>query len=327
MVQIPKAPVPVDSTTTFISPHNERIVYNNGARQTLIGGLYVLEVEKNGSKTYADIVVHSDLSVETIRQLVLNDNLRRVEKESPIVRETMEDSQVVEPDSVAPSSDVGEVNSAYSQTEVPPEPETVDTNGDSEDTTSDSEEVPQSVSVTDDSNDTSDEQTEVPSAESSSDSDTETNIDSQPDVGDNVGDTDPNMPEGPSLVSETQPVVQEPSFVWSPKSGAQVQRTSFILAGGSALYTGYAMYRADRFADLANAETQSQVSFEEYRSKSEQWVSNFGIASVVTGHVVSLYLGTKLLEWWAVEDTSQSSPSPTALNDLETSGIFSEGEE
>ena len=102
MVLLPKAPVPAGSVTTFISQYNERIVYNNGARQTLIGGLYVLEVDKNGKKTYADIVVHSDLSVETIRQLVLNDDLRRSEKESPIIRETMDDSQVIEPDSVAP---------------------------------------------------------------------------------------------------------------------------------------------------------------------------------------------------------------------------------
>ena len=32
MVQIPE-PVPADSTTTFISQYNERIVYNNGARK------------------------------------------------------------------------------------------------------------------------------------------------------------------------------------------------------------------------------------------------------------------------------------------------------
>ena len=99
--------MPVDSTTTFISPHQERIVHNNGTRQTLIGGLYVLEVEKNGQKTYADIVVHPDLSVETIRRLVLNDELRRSSPESPVVRETMSDSQVVSPDSVNASYTTG----------------------------------------------------------------------------------------------------------------------------------------------------------------------------------------------------------------------------
>ena len=327
MVQLPRAPVPSDSTTTFISPYKERIVYNNGARQTLIGGLYVLEVEKNGTKTYADIVVHADLSVETIRQLVLNDELRRSEMASPVVRETMEDSQVVEPDSVAPVVTVVATGPEEIQETAPSEQEIeiVDTSADqsdSEDVSSESSETV-AVTATEESSDQSVDKIQIESSESEGESESASTGDTQPEV----PEVDSNTPEDLPIISETQTALPEPTFLWSPRSGAQVQRTSLVLAGGAAAFTGYAMYRADRFADLANAETQSQVSFEEYQSKSVQWNSNFGIASVVTGHVLSLYIGTKVLEWWAVEETSQSVFNQTASSGVgvDASATLSEG--
>ena len=91
------------------------------------------------------------------------------------------------------------------------------------------------------------------------------------------------------------------------------------------MFTGYAMFTADRFARLANAETRSQASFEDYRSKSEQWTSNFGIASVITGHIASLYLGTKLIQWWAVDEISNTPLEPSASNNVDGAGTLLEG--
>ena len=318
MIQLPRAPVPTDSVTTFISQHNERIVYNNGARQTLIGGLYVLEVEKNGKKTYADIVVHSDLSVETIRQLVLNDDLRRSEKESPIVRKTMEDSQVVEPDSVAPQV----VVSKSEKSQETPITDVVDTK-DTESQTTPSKEpsvAVESTEPTESIESVSAEPEEVPPVESSSVSEAQSEETTpEPDV------SEDSVTEESPLVSQTSVEDSKSSFVWSPRSGSQVQRTSLALVGGTALFSGYAMFTADRFARLANAETRSQASFEDYRAKSEQWTSNFGIASVITGHIASLYLGTKLIQWWAVDEISSTPLEQSASDNIDDARALLEG--
>ncbi len=341
MVQIPRAPVPIDSTTTFISPYNERIVYNNGARQTLVGGLYVLEVDKNGTKTYADIVVHSDLSVETIRQLVLNDELRRTQKESPIVREAMKDSQIVEPSSVAPkdlqiepSNPNPEEQEAVTSTEVvvsdagvKTEPDEVDSNeGEDEGEKVELEKVElEKVEVASIDKSQPTESVLEENTEQVESAPVSTNSEPQLETSDTDQDANTLMDNVQEL--ETNTVEPEASFVWSPKSGAQVQRRSLYFVGGTALFTGYAMYRADRFADLANGETQSQASFEDYRSKSEQWRSHFGIASVVTGHVASLYLGMKVLEWRAVKKRPRTSLHQTDSNHLDVAGTLSEGEQ
>ena len=322
MVQIPKAPVPTGSVTTFISQYNERIVYNNGARQTLIGGLYVLEVEKNGKKTYADIVVHSDLSVETIRALVLNDDLRRSEKESPIVRETMADSQVIEPDSVEPQVVVAKPEAATEPSSTDP----VDAENTGSQTISSNEprEASDATEPTEHTEGVS-EKTEVPAVEAIPES--ESQIDeTPPDSGvPVVSVSETSESEDGPLVPEKHIEEQNAAFIWRPNSGAKVQRTSLMLVGGTALFTGYAMFTADRFARLANAETQSQASFEEYRSKSEQWTSNFGIASVITGNIVSLYVGTKLLEWLAVDEVSTTVLEQSASDNLDVTGTLSEG--
>ena len=321
MVQIPKAPVPVDSTTTFISPYNERIVYNNGARQTLVGGLYVLEVDKNGTKTYADIVVHSDLSVETIRQLVLNDALRRPQKESPIVRETMGDSQVVEPSSVASQIEPSVSKPEKIQTVVSVEVAVSDAEVKTE-----SNEVEKLEVASVDNSQPTESRTPVLEEQTEQVESVPVSTDTEPQADASETNPDANMLISIDQASETNTGEQESSFVWDPESGRQLQRQSLFLVGGTAMFTGYAIYRADRFADLANGETQSQVNFENHRSKSQQWRSHFGIASVVTGHVASLYLGMKVLEWRAVEKRPRASLNQTASNDLDVAGTLSEGE-
>ena len=84
-----------------------------------------------------NIVVHADLSVDTIRQLVLNDDLRRSEKENPIVRKTMEDSQVIGPDSVAPQV----VASKSEKSQDTPPTDVVDTKDTESQTTPSKEQV------------------------------------------------------------------------------------------------------------------------------------------------------------------------------------------
>ena len=113
-----------------------------------------------------------------------------------------------------------------------------------------------------------------------------------------------NIAELPSLES-TQ------GFRWQPETAQTIQRTTLAVGGVVALGGGIAALRADYFADLANAESGSQSQFDEYSLKSEQWRSIFVMSSVALGNVASFYLGTKWLEWWAVDTATEAGQGRT----------------
>ena len=318
MVQLPKAPVPVGSTTTFISPYNERITYNNGARQTLVGGLYVLEVEKSGVKTFADIVVHPDLSIETIRQLVLNDDVRRTVKESPIQRFSMLDSQVVEPETIAVEAvEPEQVDAGSATNEGLQDASTVaenDTSTVSEAGIVQSEIEPQQDPVIKTDRETSTDQNvdiETPSLSTA----TPTMIEEE------------DRDSFEAITKTASPVESTDVFLWKPETARTVQRTTLAVGGVVALGSGIAVWRADHFADLANAETESQRQFDEYTSQSEQWRSVFVMSSVAIGNVASFYLGSKWLERMAVDKSSQQNTLMEPDAGVYNNGLQTEGEE
>ncbi len=337
MVTLPVAPVPVDSQTVFVSTQGERVVYDNGTRQTLVGGRYTVAVKKNGVKegavTYADLVVHPDLSIETLRNLVLNDADRRdtfvdPNKEPVLLTPSVEHSSAygfwqapkdeeLKIGGASPNGKEGAVVEASIEPSVVNDPsvneQILEKKTDSEPAVTGSEEtvvtsqVPESDNANSETSDNEggDQPEQMVEVVEASDAEVASNA-------------------GYSLVVETAGL-----FAWNPKVATTIERTTLAMGTGVALGAGFAMLRADHFADLANAETSSQVKFDEYVTKSNQWGSIFVLGSVALGNIGSFYIGSQWIEWRAVNKPSRQNDntSPVDNEEVSTDEVQMMGEE
>ena len=331
MVNLPVAPMPMESVTTFIGSHGEQIVYNNGANQTLVGGQYIVAVEKNGTVTYGDMVVHPDLSAKTLSDFVLQDDQRRDTMIDPS-RTVLNKTPSIEHSSAyghlnAPETSVEEVISTVAedaqdavQKESEPESSPVVNNAtptsvNTVDTVPAQSDEPQktAVDVAVDTTTKSSEEAALPDVNAAEPFDMP-ELDESDKSDQSERTTDPiveNMPvEVPSGDSATL------EWVYDDSRSAKIHKATLIAAGVGTLYTGFSMYRADVFADLANAERKSQSSFNEYQQSSATWERQMLVGGVTTGHLLAFYLGTNVVEWCCIQGGTTEESSVPVLQDL-----------
>ena len=284
MVVLPIAPVPADTKAIFVSPHGEQIEYDNGVQQTLIGGLYVVAVEKNGVLTYGDMVVHPDLSAETIRDFLLEDDKRRSAYKNP-------DLTIHHTPSVEHSSAYGILlaPTTVAESNTPPKPERT--------------EAPPTVPAHPEEN----QQAPVvdhTSVETTSVTETE-ELPVEPISLDEAEEVAETAPVSDSMASESSTVpLSESGIVFDTTRSAKMERLSLVGVGVGALYTAFSLYRSDANADLANAETTSQQVFETYQNASSMWEQQMWVGSIATTQVLSFYLGTKWLQRCCIVEPS-----------------------
>ncbi len=338
MVTLPIAPVPVDSQTVFVSAQGERIVYDNGTRQTLVGGRYTVAVKKSGVRdgavTYADIVVHPDLSVETIRDLVLNDSERRTtfvdpNREAVPLTPSVENSSAYgvwqapadEELKIGGASETGE--EAGRTTEVSEQLESDESQGPETDVETVSTEpvvsTQESTSI-DPPQVAEEEPSTVQEFDGTQMSEEIQGRDEQSEQSEQTKQQAQELSITETASSESLASVADvaDSFAWDPQVATTIERTTLAIGAGVVLGTGFAMLRADHFADLANAEVGSQAQFEEYSTKSDQWRSIFVLSSVALGNVGSFYVGSKWIEWWAVQKGRQQTDSQEVSEPMST---------
>jgi hypothetical protein len=114
------------------------------------------------------------------------------------------------------------------------------------------------------------------------------------------------MPENSeTAVSNESPIeMVDGVFTWIPEKSMQMQKVTLLVGAGAAVFTGYSLFRADHFADLANAEMNSQSDFESFSERSNTWKTTMLWGSLGIANVASFYLGSQIVKQVALEEVT-----------------------